>query len=194
MSAIKRCAWAPEHLPLYLEYHDTEWGVPSRDERHLFEMLLLEGAQAGLSWWTVLKKRERYREQFHQFDPVRVAQMTDKDLDERMQDTGIIRHRGKLEAFRDNGHAWLELQETEGCAVNWLWDFVGGKPIQNRWKTLTDLPAKTELSDRLSKELKKRGFRFVGSTTVYAFMQACGMVNDHVTGCFRHEEIRRLGG
>lgn len=183
-----RCAWAPSDRPLYLEYHDREWGVPSRDEHHLFEMLLLEGAQAGLSWWTVLQKRARYREAFHRFDPERVAGMRDAELETLMSDPGVIRHRGKLEAFRTNGAAWLAQRERTGDVVGWLWDFVGGQPIRNQWKSLEEVPASTAVSERLSRELKRAGFRFVGPTTVYAFMQACGMVDDHTTDCFRHAE------
>ena len=180
-----RCFWVPVDKPLYVEYHDTEWGVPSRDERHLFEMLCLEGAQAGLSWWTVLQKRAHYREVFHGFDPAKIARMTDAELNRLMLDPGIIRHRGKIETFRKNAHAWLALKEREGDAVAWLWSFVGGKPRQNRWKSKDDLPAQTPESDALSKALKKAGFGFVGSTTMYAFMQAVGMVNDHTADCFR---------
>jgi len=185
-----RCFWVPVDKPLYVEYHDTEWGVPSRDGRHLFEMLCLEGAQAGLSWWTVLQKRAHYREVFHGFDPEKVARMTDAELDRLVLDRlvldpGIIRHRGKIETFRKNARAWLALQEREGDPVAWLWSFVGGEPKRNAWKSKDALPAKTAESDALSKALKKAGFGFVGSTTLYAFMQAVGMVDDHMADCFR---------
>jgi len=185
-----RCFWVPVDKPLYVEYHDTEWGVLSRDGRHLFEMLCLEGAQAGLSWWTVLQKRAHYREVFHGFDPEKVARMTDAELDRLVLDRlvldpGIIRHRGKIETFRKNARAWLTLQEREGDPVAWLWSFVGGEPKRNARKSKDELPAKTAESDALSKALKKAGFGFVGSTTLYAFMQAVGMVDDHMADCFR---------
>jgi DNA-3-methyladenine glycosylase I len=175
-----RCPWLPAHLDLYREYHDTEWGVPSRDARHLFEMICLEGAQAGLSWWTVLQKRERYRQVFHGFDPVRVAAMSDAELEGLMLDPGIIRHRGKIFSVRQNARAWLELSDP----VDWLWQFGGGRTVRNRFKSLADYPPRTEASDALSKALRKAGFNFVGSTTLYAFMQAVGMVDDHSAGCF----------
>ncbi len=180
-----RCPWVPADRPLYIEYHDTEWGVPSFDGRHLFEMICLEGAQAGLSWWTVLQKRERYRQAFHGFEPEKVARMKDAELEELVLDPGIIRHRGKIFAVRENGKAWLALREREGDPVEWLWRFVGGKPRKNRFKALAEVPAKTPESDAMSKGLRKAGFNFVGSTTMYAFMQAVGMVDDHVKGCFK---------
>jgi len=178
-----RCFWVPVDKPLYVEYHDTEWGVPSRDGRHLFEMLCLEGAQAGLSWWTVLQKRARYREVFHGFDPEKVARMTDAELDRLVLDPGIIRHRAKIEAFRQNARAWLALQEREGDPVAWLWSFVGGKPRDQKVRSREDMKATSPESDAMSKALRKAGFNFVGSTTMYAFMQATGMVNDHEAGC-----------
>lgn len=180
-----RCPWLPADKALYVTYHDEEWGVPSYDERHLFEMICLEGAQAGLSWWTILQKRERYRQVFHGFDPERVAAMTDPELDCLLQDPGIVRHRGKIAATRDNARAWLALREREGDPVAWIWSFVGGKPKVNRFRTLADFPASTPESDALSKALRKSGFRFVGSTTLYAFMQAVGMTDDHTVDCFR---------
>jgi DNA-3-methyladenine glycosylase I len=180
---MNRCPWLPAHLDLYREYHDTEWGVPSRDPRHLFELLCLEGAQAGLSWWTVLQKRERYREVFHRFDPARVARMRDAALEKLVLDPGIVRHRGKIFSVRQNARAWLALEEREGDAVEWLWRFVGGKPRRNAPRSMADIPARTAESDALSKALRKAGFCFVGSTTMYAFMQAVGMVDDHTTDC-----------
>ena len=176
-----RCPWLPLQHPLYCEYHDTEWGVPSRDPRYLFECICLEGAQAGLSWWTVLQKREHYRRVFHNFEPEKVAAMTDAELEKLMLDPGIIRHRGKIFSVRQNARAWLEISNP----VEWLWSFVGGKPKVNHHKAGTDIPAKTPESDALSKALKKAGFNFVGSTTMYAFMQAVGMVNDHTIDCCR---------
>jgi DNA-3-methyladenine glycosylase I len=180
-----RCPWLPTDKPLYVEYHDTEWGVPSRDPRYLFEMICLEGAQAGLSWWTVLQKRERYRQVFRNFEPDEVAKMKDAELEKLVLDPGIIRHRGKILAVRENAKAWLALREREGDPVGWLWSFAGGKPKVNRFKTMADFPSKTPESDALSKALRKAGFNFVGSTTLYAFMQAVGMVDDHTVDCFR---------
>jgi DNA-3-methyladenine glycosylase I len=175
-----RCPWLPAGLPLYTQYHDTEWGVPSRDPRYLFECLCLEGAQAGLSWWTVLQKRERYREVFHQFEPERIAVMTDDELEMRLRDPGIIRHRGKVFAVRQNAKAWLEFPDP----VAWLWGFVGGAPRVNHFMTLKDFPSRTVESEAMSKALRKAGFNFVGPTTLYAFMQAVGMVDDHTVDCF----------
>lgn len=186
MKAAVRCAWVPMQHPLYVDYHDDEWGVPSRDARHLFEMICLEGAQAGLSWWTVLQKRERYRERFHRFDPEKVAAMSDAELDDILLDPGVIRHRGKIAAVRQNARAWLDLENP----VDWLWSFVDGKPIVHRFASLAEIPAKSAESDALSKALRKAGFNFVGSTTLYAFMQAVGMVEDHTTDCFRKKELR----
>jgi len=182
---MTRCPWLPLQHPLYCQYHDNEWGVPSRDARHLFEMICLEGAQAGLSWWTVLQKRERYRQVFHNFDPVKVAAMTDGELENLMLDPGIIRHRGKIFSVRQNARAWLELSDP----VDWLWSFIGGKPRVNSFKTLADYPSTTPESEALSKALRKADFKFVGATTMYALMQAVGMVNDHSVNCFRKKEI-----
>jgi len=180
----KRCSWVPLDRPLYVDYHDTEWGVPSRDERYLFEMICLEGAQAGLSWWTVLQKREHYRQVFHHFDIPKVARMTDAALEKLVLDPGIIRHRGKILAFRQNARAWIALREKEGDVVHWLWNFVGGTPQDHPLRS-QEAPNTTSLeSDALSKALRKAGFNFVGSTTLYAFMQAVGMVNDHAADCF----------
>jgi DNA-3-methyladenine glycosylase I len=173
-----RCAWVPEADELYVAYHDEEWGVPSRDPRHLFEMLVLEGAQAGLSWSTILHKREGYRRAFAGFDPGRVARLEPEPL---LADAGIVRNRLKVESAIANARAWLDQDDP----VELLWSFVGGEPKVNAWRTLTEVPAETEESKAMSKELKRRGFRFVGPTICYAFMQACGLVNDHTTDCFR---------
>ena len=181
MMPPKRCPWLPADRPLYVEYHDNEWGVPSRDPNYLFEMICLEGAQAGLSWWTVLQKRERYREVFHGFDPVQVAKMKDSSLEKLVLDPGIIRHRGKILSVRENAKAWLRIEDP----VAWLWSFAGGKTRVNRFKTMADYPSKTPESDAMSKALRKAGFNFVGSTTMYALMQAVGMVDDHSVDCFR---------
>jgi DNA-3-methyladenine glycosylase I len=170
-------------------YHDEEWGVPCRDDDRLFEMLTLEGAQAGLSWETVLKKRNGYRTAFHGFQIARVAEMTPADIEKILQDPGVIRHRGKLESTVSNARACQELQREHGSLSNYLWSFVGDEPRVNQWTQLGQIPATTPESDAMSKALRKRGFRFVGSTTLYAFMQACGMVDDHMPDCFR-----RAGG
>ncbi|UAN46021.1 DNA-3-methyladenine glycosylase I [Serratia sp. JSRIV001] len=188
--AIERCGWVTAD-PLYLEYHDQEWGVSTTDARELFEMLCLEGQQAGLSWITVLKKRENYRRAFHNFDPQRIAAMTEQDVATLMQDSGIIRHRGKIEAIINNAKAYLAMEAAGEDFVTFIWQFVTGKPLINHWQALGEVPAKTEQSDALSKALKKRGFKFIGSTTCYAFMQASGLVNDHVTGCFCHPKQRQ---
>ena len=187
MSGVEkqRCPWCGTD-PLYVAYHDMEWGVPSRDDRHLFEMLCLEGQQAGLSWITVLKKRENYRRVFFRFDPRKVARMTDADCEALLQDAGIIRHIGKLTAIRDNAIATLAVQKEFGSLAAYVWSFVQDRPLRNRVRDYRQAPASTAVSDALAKDLKKRGFRFVGTTTVYAFMQAVGMVDDHETGCFRH--------
>lgn len=187
MSGVEkqRCPWCGTD-PLYVAYHDTEWGVPSRDDRHLFEMLCLEGQQAGLSWITVLKKRDNYRRVFFRFDPRKVARMTDADCEALLQDAGIIRHIGKLTAIRDNAIATLGVQKEFGSLAAYVWSFVQDRPVRNRVLDYRQAPASTPLSDALAKDLKKRGFRFVGTTTVYAFMQAVGMVDDHEAGCFRH--------
>ncbi|MEP4078558.1 DNA-3-methyladenine glycosylase I [Haloferula sp.] len=182
---MNRCPWLPPGLELYQTYHDEEWGVPSQDERHLFEMICLEGAQAGLSWWTILQKREHYRKVFHQFDPVKVAEMTDRQLEKLVADPGIVRHRGKIFGVRKNAESWLDLKSREGDVAEWLWKLVGGKPTVNRWKKMEDYPAKTPESEALSKALKKEGFTFFGPTIAYAFMQAVGMVDDHAEDCFR---------
>ncbi|WP_246261864.1 DNA-3-methyladenine glycosylase I [Azoarcus taiwanensis] len=180
-----RCGWAGSD-PLYRAYHDEEWGVPVRDARRLFEFLILEGAQAGLAWITVLRKRERYREVFDGFDPVGIAAWDDEKKAALLGDPGIIRNRAKIDAAIVNARAWLAL-EAEGIdPVEWLWSFVGGEPRRNAWTALAEVPATTPESDAMSKALRARGFKFVGSTICYAFMQAVGMVDDHVVGCFRH--------
>ncbi len=181
---MTRCPWVPLQHPLYVDYHDTEWGVASRDPQYLFECICLEGAQAGLSWWTVLQKRDRYREVFHNFQPERVAAMTDKELEALVMDAGIIRHRGKILSVRQNARAWLEIADP----VDWLWGFVGGKPRVSRLSSVEDYQTQTAESDALSKALRKTGFNFVGSTTMHAFQQAVGMVNDHSVDCFRKNE------
>jgi DNA-3-methyladenine glycosylase I len=176
-----RCAWVPAGDPLYVAYHDEEWGVPSHDERHLFEMLVLEGAQAGLSWSTILRKREGYRKAFAGFDAAKVARFGPRDVERLMADAGIVRNRLKIESAIANAQAVLEQESL----ADLLWSFVGGEPKVNGWKTVGEIPAETEESKAMSKELKRRGFRFVGPTVCYAFMQACGLVNDHTTDCFR---------
>ncbi len=187
-----RCAWVGDD-PLYRDYHDREWGVPVRDARVLFEFLILEGAQAGLSWITVLKKRARYREVFAGFDPERIARYDDAQKALLLADPGIIRNRAKIDATVGNARAWLALQDAGIDPVTWLWSFVGGQPVQNAWATIQDAPVRTPASDAMSKALKARGFKFVGSTICYAWMQAVGMVNDHTTDCFRHRAVASLG-
>ncbi len=183
-----RCPWLPPERELYRHYHDTEWGVPSRDPHYLFECICLEGAQAGLSWWTVLQKRAHYRKVFHGFDPQRVAKMSDAALEKILLDPGVIRHRGKIYAVRQNAIAWLQLDSP----VEWLWSFVQGTPLVSHLRELKDFPTHTAESDALSKALRKVGFNFVGSTTMYAFMQGVGMVNDHTVDCFRKKETEAL--
>ena len=185
-----RCIWAGTD-PLYLAYHDREWGVPLHDDRKLFEMLILEGAQAGLSWVTILRKREAFREAFDQFDPSKIAGYEQKRIRELLNNPGIIRNRLKIHAAVQNAQAFLKVVEEFGSFDRYLWQVVGGRPLQNRWGRGQDIPARTRESDALSKDLKKRGFKFVGPTICYAFMQAVGMVNDHLTTCFRHAEVNR---
>jgi len=188
----KRCAWS-SGTPEYEAYHDTEWGVPVHDESALFECLTLEAAQAGLSWSTILAKREGYRAAFAQFDPPTVAAYGKRDTNRLMKDTGIVRNRLKVESTISNARAILDLWDADETLDEYLWNFVDGKPLQPQLKVESDRPSQTPLSNTLSKELKKRGFRFVGPTVIYAFMQAIGMVNDHSTTCFRHREVKRLG-
>ena len=188
--ALGRCAWCGTD-PLYVAYHDDEWGVPLREPRALFELLNLEGAQAGLSWITILRKRDHYRRAFADFDLARVARFTPARIDKLMLDPGVVRLRSKLEAVVTNARAALALQKEGIDFAEHLWSFVGGHPQQNRRRSLADVPAQTPESAAMSKDLRRRGFKFVGSTICYAFMQAAGMVNDHVTGCFRHRELAR---
>jgi DNA-3-methyladenine glycosylase I len=189
---VNRCEWAGSD-EMYIAYHDLEWGVPLHDERRLFEMLILEGAQAGLSWRTILNKRENYRVAFDGFDPQKVSAYADADLERLLKNPGIVRNRLKVQSAVKNARGVLEIQEQFGSFDAFLWRYVDGQPIQNAWHTMAELPANTELSDRLSKDLKKRGFSFVGSTICYAFMQAVGMVNDHVVDCFRYEAVCEVG-
>lgn len=181
----QRCSWCGND-PLYVAYHDTEWGIPVRDDRHLFELLSLEGQQAGLSWIVVLRKRAHYRKAFKNFDIKKVSRMRDEDLDALLDDAGLIRHKLKLYSIRNNALAALKVQAEFGSLENYFWGFVNGEPLANERRSTDDVPASTELSQALSKDLKKRGFKFIGSTICYAFMQAGGLVNDHVSSCFRH--------
>lgn len=186
-----RCGWSNSD-PLYVAYHDEEWGVPCHDDRQLFEMLILEGAQAGLSWLTILKKREHYREAFDDFDVAKVAAYDPRDVERLLANPGIVRNRLKIAATIQNARGVLALQKQYGSLDAFLWRYVGGVPRQNRLKALSEIPVRTEQSDALSKDLKKLGFNFVGSAICYAFMQAVGMVNDHVVDCFRHAEVQAL--
>jgi DNA-3-methyladenine glycosylase I len=187
----KRCAWCGEDS-LYVSYHDEEWGVPVRDDQTLFEFLTLEGAQAGLAWITVLRKREGYRKLFDHFNAEKIARYTDAKLNKLLLDPSIIRNKLKVYGTRTNARAFLKIQEDVGSFSDYIWDFVDGQPVQNRWRSLKEVPATSPVSDSLSKDMKKRGFTFVGSTIMYAHMQATGMVNDHTTNCFRHRECREL--
>lgn len=192
MPNITRCKWAEGAGPSYIEYHDTEWGVPVYDDRVQFEFLILEGAQAGLSWSTILNKREGYRKAFAEFDVHKVARFTDKRIEKLLTNPAIVRNRLKVESTVTNARAFIRVQEEFGSFSDYIWGFVGGTPIQNRFRKDGDIPATSPESDALSKDLKKRGFRFVGSTIVYAHMQATGLVNDHVMRCFRHEACRAM--
>ena len=189
-SKPRRCGWCGTD-PLYVAYHDEEWGVPVHDERRLFEFLVLEGAQAGLSWFTILKKRPAYRQAFDDFDPERVARFSEKRKQRLLENPGIVRNRLKIESAVKNARAFLSVQEEFGSFDAYQWRFVDGRPIQNRFESLSDIPARTPVSDAFSKDLKRRGFNFVGSTIIYAHMQAVGMVNDHVVGCFRRSQVKR---
>jgi DNA-3-methyladenine glycosylase I len=189
--AVKRCAWASQGI-LDTAYHDEEWGVPVHDDTRLFEFLILEGAQAGLSWSLILKRRYAYRKAFDAFDPAKVARYDEKRKRALLEDPGIIRNRLKIESAVGNAQAFLRVQDEYGSFDAYLWRFVGGKPVNNAWRTQQQVPARTELSDAVSKDLTKRGFKFVGSTICYAFMQAVGMVNDHTLSCFRRAQIKRL--
>ena len=186
-----RCKWCGSDL-LYTAYHDNEWGVPLHDDRLLFEFLILEGAQAGLSWITILKKRENYRKAFHNFDCDIIANYTNKDVERLLLNPGIIRNRLKINSAIKNAQAVIMIKEEFGSLDAYFWQFVAGTPIQNMCKSMSELPAKTQLSEAISKDLKKRGLNFVGPTIIYAFMQAVGMVNDHTTDCYRYEEVKKL--
>ena len=188
-SNVKRCAWVKIENELYIQYHDQEWGVPVHDEQKLFEMLILEGAQAGLSWETVLKKRENYRKAFDNFDPQKVAKYDNCKQEELLQNKGIIRNRLKIKSAIRNAEIFLKIQAEFGSFDQYIWGFVNRQPIQNKFESSSLSPANTELSDEISKDLKKRGMNFVGSTIIYAFMQAIGMVNDHETSCFRYTQV-----
>jgi DNA-3-methyladenine glycosylase I len=185
---IQRCAWVSDD-PLYLAYHDHEWGVPVHDDRHLFEMLILEGAQAGLSWITILRKRENYRQAFDGFEAQRIARYDEGKVAALLADPGIVRNRRKIEATIQNARAFLTTQEEFGSFAAYIWQFVNGQPKQNKWRTLAEIPAQTAESTAMSRDLRRRGFNFVGPTICYAFMQATGMVNDHVVDCFRYNTI-----
>lgn len=187
----KRCDWCGND-PLYMQYHDEEWGVPVRDDRTLFEFLVLEGAQAGLSWITILRKREGYRALFDDFDAARIARYSDQRLDKILLDSRIVRNRLKVYGTRKNARAFLAVRAEYGSFADYLWQFVDGQPLQNRRKSMAEVPATSPISDRLGKDLKRRDFTFVGSTIMYAYMQAIGMVNDHTTDCFRHRPCRQL--
>lgn len=187
----ERCGWVNSD-PLYIDYHDKEWGVPVHDDRKLFEMLVLEGAQAGLSWYTVLKKRARYQEVFDGFDPERVALYDETKIAELLQDEGIIRNKLKVQAAVTNAKAFLRVKEEFGSFDRYIWQFVGGSPMHNHRQTLSEVPARTAESDAMSKDLKKRGFKFIGTTICYAYMQATGMVNDHTIRCFRYDEVEAV--
>lgn len=190
--AVTRCKWSEGVSAAYIQYHDDEWGVPVWDDRKQFEFLVLEGAQAGLSWSTILNKRDGYRRLFAEFDPQKVARFTDKRVANILLDARIVRNRLKVQSAVTNARAFLAVQQTFGTFCNYIWRFVDGRPIQNRFKKDSDVPATSPESDALSKDLKQRGFKFVGSTIVYAHMQATGMVNDHVTGCYRHKACAAL--
>ena len=186
-----RCSWCEGH-PEYVAYHDDEWGVPEHDDRALFEKLILDGFQAGLSWWIILKKRESFRRAFDGFEPEVIARYRARKLTSLMKDEGIVRNRAKIEASVTSAKAYLRLREERGSFATYVWDFVDGTPVQNRWEKLSKIPAQTPVSVALAKDLKARGFRFCGPTIVYAFMQAVGMVNDHLVDCFRHPQVRRI--
>ncbi len=191
MNSKKRCQWCGDD-PLYQHYHDTEWGVPLRDDQQLFEFLILEGAQAGLSWITVLRKREHYRAAFDNFNPEKIVRYTPARIEKLLQNPGIIRNRLKIESTIRNARAYLNIKEKQDSFADYLWQFVDGTPIQNCWNSIKEVPASTPASDHMSKVLKKDGFNFVGSTICYAHMQATGMVNDHLVDCFRHQECKKL--
>ena len=186
-----RCSWCGEH-DLYITYHDLEWGVPLHGDQKLFEFLILEGAQAGLSWLTILKKRDTYRKAYYQFDVEKVSRFNTRSIERLMNNSGIVRNRLKIEASIDNARAFLDIQDEFGSFDKFIWQYVDHQPRQNRWQRLRDIPASTDESNRMSKDLQQRGFRFVGPTICYAFMQAVGMVNDHVTDCFRYKQVTKI--
>jgi DNA-3-methyladenine glycosylase I len=195
LKKLRRCEWVESPSlrdPLMVEYHDREWGVPVHDDRKLFEFLVLEGMQAGLSWRTILRKRENFRKAFHDFDPAVVARYTKRDLKRLMADAGIIRNRRKIEAAVNNAKCFLAVQEELGSFDVYIWGFIGGRTIRHRFRSMGELPASTPESDRISLDMKRRGFKFVGSTIIYAHMQATGMVNDHLVTCFRHHEVAKM--
>lgn len=186
-----RCQWCLDN-DLYIKYHDEEWGVPTFDDKRIFEFIVLESAQAGLSWLTILKKRENYRTAFSGFDPQTIADYNEADVERLMGDPGIVRNRRKIEAAISNAQAFIKIQKEYGSFSNYMWSYVDGKPIINNWESIKDVPAKTEISDNMSKDLKKRGFKFFGSVICYSHMQALGVVNDHIAGCFRHAQVNAL--
>lgn len=185
-----RCSWVDQDH-LMIEYHDKEWGVPVHDDNKLFEFLILEGVQAGLSWKTILKKRENYRDAFDSFDPGKIAKYGSSKIDELLKNTGIIRNKLKINAAISNANAYLDVQEEFGSFNRYIWGFVGGEPLQNNWEKVNDIPSSTRASENMSLDLKRRGFKFVGPTICYSFMQAVGMVNDHLIGCYRHSELKK---
>lgn len=187
---MTRCAWVNPANEKYVEYHDTEWGVPVHDDTRLFEMLILEGAQAGLSWETILKKRENYRTAFKGFDPVEVARFTEEDCERLMRNEGIVRNRLKIASAVKNARAFLSIQKESGSFDRFLWSYAGGTPVTPRYTSIKEIPVRNELSDRISKDLKKRGMSFVGSTIIMAYLQAVGVINAHTIDCFRHDEVR----
>ena len=187
----ERCGWVSDDA-MYRDYHDLEWGVPEWDDKALFEKLILDGFQAGLSWFIILRKRDNFRAAFDAFEPERIARWNKRKVEKLMANAGIVRNRAKIEATISNARGWLEIMEKGDGFSPYLWHFVGGSPIQNRWREISQVPSESAASRDLSKDLKARGFRFVGPTIVYAFMQAVGMVNDHTTSCFRHREVKRL--
>ncbi len=189
---MRRCPWAGDD-PLYIQYHDREWGVPVVEDHLLFEFLVLEGAQAGLSWLTILRKRDHYRDAFDRFDPSVVAGYSEQRIARLVENQGIVRNRLKIRSAVSNARAFLEVQAAHGSFSNYIWQFVDGRPVVNRWRSMAEVPAQTPVSRVMSRELKQRGFRFVGPTICYAFMQAVGMVNDHLTGCFRHQPLADAG-
>ena len=191
MKEKTRCSWC-HGVDIYIDYHDNEWGIPVHDDRELFEMLMLEGAQAGLSWITVLKKREGYRKAFDNFDAKKVAKYTDKKLEKLRENPNIIRNKLKIASARTNAKLFLEVQKEFSSFDKYIWQFVGGKPKKNKFKEMSDVPATTPESDAMAKDLKKRGFKFVGSTICYAYMQACGMVNDHITSCHKWKAVNKM--